>query len=177
MYCESVKGATTCIVVNRCIWSAELSRFSALQRALSTAVGEYIRAGGEPADQMIRSLIDCEYDYINYDHPDFIGGSSAVAAVLAAKKMRGSQKADGGKDKPENAAEQGARNQRAVAEAHPPPTIIRNARGPRVETVNNNPMVGLKVCLSFVFPLPTAACVPGWHGFCGAACLTAQAVM
>eukprot|EP00803_Ostreobium_quekettii_P000358 evm.model.scf_2577.1 EVM.evm.TU.scf_2577.1 scf_2577:2056-6930(-) len=122
----------------------ELSRFSALQRGLSIAVGEYIRAGGEPADQMIRSLIDCEHGYINYDHPDFIGGKSAVAAVLADKKMRSGKKTDSAKQQADAALDQGLRNQQGNTDNRPQPTVIRNVRGPRVETAGSSAMVGLK---------------------------------
>ncbi|CAD7704395.1 unnamed protein product [Ostreobium quekettii] len=121
----------------------ELCRFSALQRGLSIAVGDYIRGGGEPADQMIRSLIDCEHDYINYDHPDFIGGKSAVAAVLADKKMRAGKRAEAAKQQVDGTAEQPARNQRNNTENRPQPTV-RNARGPRTETIGSTAMVGLK---------------------------------
>ncbi len=43
---------------------------------------DFIRSGAAPADAMIRSLVDCECDYINCDHPDFIGGRGAIRAVL-----------------------------------------------------------------------------------------------
>lgn len=45
------------------------------------AVEEYVNSGAQPAERMIRDLIDCEHSYINTDHPDFIGGSRAIAQV------------------------------------------------------------------------------------------------
>lgn len=72
----------------------ELSRFSTLQRSVSDSVAEYIRAGGEPAEAMIRMLVDCEHDYINYDHPLFIGGPNAVADVLSERKARRGSRTD-----------------------------------------------------------------------------------
>ncbi len=35
-----------------------------------------------PAERMIRDCVACELAYINTDHPAFIGGNRAIAAVL-----------------------------------------------------------------------------------------------
>ena len=51
------------------------------QARLVEAVEEYVNSGAQPAERMIRDLIDCEHSYINTDHPDFIGGSRAIAQV------------------------------------------------------------------------------------------------
>ena len=37
-----------------------------------------LQSGAEPAEKMIRELVACEHEYINTDHPDFIGGTRAV---------------------------------------------------------------------------------------------------
>ena len=37
-----------------------------------------MQSGAEPAEKMIRELVACEHEYINTDHPDFIGGTRAV---------------------------------------------------------------------------------------------------
>eukprot|EP00878_Enallax_costatus_P013508 GHUV01014123.1.p1 GENE.GHUV01014123.1~~GHUV01014123.1.p1 ORF type:complete len:883 (+),score=283.34 GHUV01014123.1:471-3119(+) len=66
----------------------DLGRFPVLQRRLATAVIEYIQAGAEPAEKMIRELIACEHEYINTDHPDFIGGTRAVKAVMEEREAR-----------------------------------------------------------------------------------------
>ena len=51
------------------------------QARLVEAVEEYVNSGAQPAESMIRDLIECEHSYINTDHPDFIGGSRAIAQV------------------------------------------------------------------------------------------------
>eukprot|EP00198_Chlamydomonas_reinhardtii_P007892 XP_001697229.1 dynamin-related GTPase [Chlamydomonas reinhardtii] len=62
----------------------EAARFPQLQRHLAHAVVDFIHSGTLPADSMIRSLVDCECDYINCDHPDFIGGRGAIRSVMQA---------------------------------------------------------------------------------------------
>eukprot|EP00879_Flechtneria_rotunda_P015506 GHRR01016216.1.p1 GENE.GHRR01016216.1~~GHRR01016216.1.p1 ORF type:complete len:589 (+),score=198.40 GHRR01016216.1:203-1969(+) len=66
----------------------DLGRFPALQRRLAAAVLEYMQSGAEPAEKMIRELVACEHEYINTDHPDFIGGTRAVKAVMEAREAR-----------------------------------------------------------------------------------------
>ncbi|GMH32307.1 hypothetical protein BSKO_00141 [Bryopsis sp. KO-2023] len=125
----------------------ELSRFNALQRSVADSVTEYIRAGGEPAEQMIRMIIDCEYDYINYDHPSFIGGPNAVAEVLADKKMRTLHKSENGaREHSEGGNAELNPRQKGMNDGHPhhQATVIRNARTPRVESAGAPPKLGLK---------------------------------
>ncbi|WIA15453.1 hypothetical protein OEZ85_002099 [Tetradesmus obliquus] len=76
----------------------DLGRFPALQRRLAAAVLEYIQSGAEPAEKMIRELVACEHEYINTDHPDFIGGTRAVKAVMEAREARKSAAAEGAQD-------------------------------------------------------------------------------
>ena len=38
-----------------------------------------------PAERMIRDCVSCELAYINTDHPAFIGGNRAIAAVLGGQ--------------------------------------------------------------------------------------------
>jgi len=38
-----------------------------------------------PAERMIRDCVACELAYINTDHPAFIGGNRAIAAVLGGQ--------------------------------------------------------------------------------------------
>ena len=40
-----------------------------------------MNSGAQPAERMIRDIIECEHSYINTDHADFIGGSRAIAQV------------------------------------------------------------------------------------------------
>jgi hypothetical protein len=44
-------------------------RFPVLQRQLAASVLDFIRSGADPAERMIGSLIECEHDFINCDHP------------------------------------------------------------------------------------------------------------
>ncbi|KAG2490563.1 hypothetical protein HYH03_010957 [Edaphochlamys debaryana] len=71
----------------------EAARFPTLQRHLAHAVVEFIRSGAAPADAMLRSLVECECDYINCDHPDFVGGRGAIRAVLQDRAARGASAA------------------------------------------------------------------------------------
>lgn len=45
-----------------------------MQRSLSESVAEFIEAGSQVAEVMIRQLVDYEHDFINYDNPLFAGG-------------------------------------------------------------------------------------------------------
>lgn len=45
------------------------------------------QAGAEPAEMMIRDLVACEHEYINTDHPDFIGGTRAVKVGATAPSV------------------------------------------------------------------------------------------
>lgn len=49
---------------------------------MTASVEEFIDSGAEPAERMIRNLVDCELAYINTDHPSFIGGSKAISIVM-----------------------------------------------------------------------------------------------
>ena len=106
------------------------ARFPALQRALAHAVMDFIRSGAEPAERMIRHLVDCEHDYINCDHPEFIGGRGAIRAVMQERSIRTSlshrlDSADSaapppGKENaaaPANGANRGNRSAPAIASA------------------------------------------------------------
>lgn len=66
----------------------DAARFPALQRALAHAVMDFIRSGADPAEKMIRHLVDCEHDYINCDHPEFIGGRGAIRAVMQERSIK-----------------------------------------------------------------------------------------
>ena len=46
------------------------------------AVEGFINAGADPAERMIRDLVECELAYINTDHPQFLGGSRAIGLVM-----------------------------------------------------------------------------------------------
>ncbi|KAG1666352.1 hypothetical protein FOA52_007890 [Chlamydomonas sp. UWO 241] len=72
------------------------TRFPTLQRSLAHAVMDFIRGGAEPAEKMIRALVECEHDYINCDHPEFIGGRGAIRAVMQERSVRVPRGAGGG---------------------------------------------------------------------------------
>ena len=51
------------------------------------AVEDFINEGAVPAERMIRDLVSCEHSYINTDHPQFIGGSRAIALVMDRRQQ------------------------------------------------------------------------------------------
>ncbi|KAF6266399.1 P-loop containing nucleoside triphosphate hydrolase protein [Scenedesmus sp. NREL 46B-D3] len=58
------------------------------------------KSGAEPAEKMIRELVACEHEYINTDHPDFIGGTRAVKvqAVMEGREARKAAAAEGAQE-------------------------------------------------------------------------------
>lgn len=132
------------------------ARFPALQRALAHAVMDFIRSGAEPAERMIRHLVDCEHDYINCDHPEFIGGRGAIRAVMQERSIRTSlsHKLDSAADSallpppgkenaaaPANGAARGNRATPAVA------TAEGGGKDSRASAAQNgHATMGLKVC-------------------------------
>ncbi len=67
------------------------------------AVENFINSGAEPAERMIRDLLECELAYINTDHAQFIGGSRAIGMVME----RRSRLAEGEAASEETAAKNG----------------------------------------------------------------------
>lgn len=117
---------------------SELSRFAALQKRVLDATSEFIRSGGRPTESMIQNLIDCEYNYVNYDHPDFIGGSNAVAEVLAD---RGETERRPARPKRNDMGQNGQNKGVPVS-----PVVIRNLRNPVIEAIGSSAAEqGLKV--------------------------------
>ena len=60
----------------------ELQRFSGLRERVIDTTRNLLREYLAPTRQMIMNLIKIELAYININHPDFIGGSQAVAVVM-----------------------------------------------------------------------------------------------
>lgn len=116
---------------------ADLSRFASLQKKVTDATSEFIRSGGLPAEEMIKNLIDCEYDYINYDHEDFIGGSNAVAEVMMESR-RGRGPSSVKTDPPPGRNGQSPSPQQL-------PVVMRNLHNPVIESVGSSAEPGLKV--------------------------------
>lgn len=69
----------------------ELDKYPVLQRRLATSVLIWIQQGAEPAERMISDLVECEHDFINTDHPEFIGGTRAVRVVMEQREIRKQQ--------------------------------------------------------------------------------------
>ncbi|CAH0476525.1 unnamed protein product [Peronospora belbahrii] len=60
----------------------ELTRFPELRDRVMEVVNGMLRASLVPTQAMIQNLIRIELAYINTNHPDFIGGSRAVAQLM-----------------------------------------------------------------------------------------------
>lgn len=62
--------------------TTELTRFPELRDRVTDVVTNMLRACVGPTRMMISNLIKIELAYINTSHPDFIGGSRAVAQLM-----------------------------------------------------------------------------------------------
>lgn len=60
----------------------ELTRFPELRNRVMEVVNGLLRASLIPTQAMIQNLIRIELAYVNTNHPDFIGGSRAVAQLM-----------------------------------------------------------------------------------------------
>lgn len=68
----------------------ELRRFDSLREKIIDVVNNMLREFKKPTREMIQDLISMEIDYVNTNHPDFIGGGSAIAKIKArAQKQDG----------------------------------------------------------------------------------------
>jgi len=63
----------------------ELARFGNLREKIIDVVNEMLRKYKMPTREMIQDLIGIEIDYVNTNHPDFIGGGSAVAKLIQSR--------------------------------------------------------------------------------------------
>lgn len=62
--------------------TTELTRFPELRDRVLDVVNQMLRKRMSPTQSMISNLIKIELAYINTSHPDFIGGSRAVAQLM-----------------------------------------------------------------------------------------------
>mmetsp|Transcript_83975 Transcript_83975/g.237666 ORF Transcript_83975/g.237666 Transcript_83975/m.237666 type:complete len:260 (-) Transcript_83975:98-877(-) len=62
--------------------TTELTRFPELRDRVLDVVNQLLRKCVAPTQNMISNLIKIELAYINTSHPDFIGGSRAVAQLM-----------------------------------------------------------------------------------------------
>lgn len=60
----------------------ELSRFPELRNRVIEVVNHMLRSSLVPTQAMVQNLIQIELSYVNTNHPDFIGGSRAVAQLM-----------------------------------------------------------------------------------------------
>uniref|UniRef100_K3XBJ4 Dynamin-type G domain-containing protein n=1 Tax=Globisporangium ultimum (strain ATCC 200006 / CBS 805.95 / DAOM BR144) TaxID=431595 RepID=K3XBJ4_GLOUD len=60
----------------------ELSRFPELRNRVIEVVNNMLRSSLVPTQAMVQNLIQIELSYVNTNHPDFIGGSRAVAQLM-----------------------------------------------------------------------------------------------
>ena len=71
-------------IISQCE-NREFSRFRALHEKIMVTVTALLKKRLEPSMTMIENLVKIELAYINTSHPDFTGGSTAVAQMLEAK--------------------------------------------------------------------------------------------
>lgn len=63
----------------------EMQRFPGLREKILEVTHAVIRKSFHPANNMVSNLIRIEREYINVDHPDFIGGLGAMSCVQEAR--------------------------------------------------------------------------------------------
>ncbi|CAB9512103.1 Dynamin-1-like protein [Seminavis robusta] len=61
---------------------SELTRFPTLRDRMIEVVNMLLKRAMEPTQMMVSNLVKIELAYINTSHPDFIGGSRAVAQLM-----------------------------------------------------------------------------------------------
>eukprot|EP00978_Attheya_sp_CCMP212_P001582 scaffold3243_cov47-Attheya_sp.AAC.5 len=82
----------------------EFMRFPAMRERLVDVVNDLLKRCVGPTQMMVSNLVKIELAYINTSHPDFIGGSKAVARLLESQRKEEAQK----KQKMENASRNGS---------------------------------------------------------------------
>lgn len=87
LHCKELVEEELMKIARDCV-SYEVSRFRNLHKSVIDCAFEFIRKSGFPAEEMIRNLIECEAESINYDHHDFIGGSNVIAEVLSERRVK-----------------------------------------------------------------------------------------
>eukprot|EP00750_Incisomonas_marina_P009629 INCI16060.2.p1 GENE.INCI16060.2~~INCI16060.2.p1 ORF type:complete len:760 (+),score=150.27 INCI16060.2:426-2705(+) len=71
----------------------EMIRFSVLRERVIECVTDLLRQRLRPTKEMVVSLIQLELSYINTNHPDFIGGSRAIAELMARMQQEAAEQA------------------------------------------------------------------------------------
>mmetsp|Transcript_24788 Transcript_24788/g.68601 ORF Transcript_24788/g.68601 Transcript_24788/m.68601 type:complete len:717 (+) Transcript_24788:56-2206(+) len=72
---------------------SELTRFPVLRERMSEVVMNLLRRCVGPTQMMVSNVVKIELAYVNTSHPDFIGGSAAVAGLMqkSAKEDRAAE--------------------------------------------------------------------------------------
>ncbi|KAL9321356.1 hypothetical protein ACSQ67_013195 [Phaseolus vulgaris] len=129
IYDELMKISHRCMVT-------ELQRFPFLRKRMDEVIGNFLREGLEPSENMIAHMVEMEMDYINTSHPNFIGGSKALEiAVQQSKSSRAAISVSRQKDALESdkgsASERSVKSRAILARqangvvTDPPPPILR----------------------------------------------------
>ncbi|CAM9381064.1 unnamed protein product [Ascophyllum nodosum] len=112
---------------------AELGRFPCLRDRIVEVNHKLLRKCMNPTQTMIANLIKLELAYINTSHPDFIGGSRAIAEVMDRNRMaNGGAGVAGAGDNPAGLRSPPPRNaasmsmgQGSTSSLSPPPRVLR----------------------------------------------------
>ncbi|CAL5183250.1 unnamed protein product [Lathyrus oleraceus] len=106
IYDELIKMSHRCMVT-------ELQRFPFLRKRMDEVIGNFLREGLEPSENMIAHIMEMEMDYINTSHPNFVGGSKALEiAVQQTKSSRAALSVSRPKDALES--DKGSASERSV---------------------------------------------------------------
>ena len=107
VHAELVRTCTQCEQL-----MAGLARFPVLRQRLMACVYELLRGRVEPCKSVVTNYIACELSYINTSHPDFIGGSAAVASIMERMNAVGSGSGQMGAGKDKDGKEAGKDRER-----------------------------------------------------------------
>lgn len=99
----------------------ELTRFADLRDRLVEVVNQMLRQSLGPTQSMISNLIKIELSYVNTNHPDFIGGSRAVAQLMEKIQHESSHYSQGGGAIESRSASSDKERQRAESKSEAPP--------------------------------------------------------
>jgi len=140
----------------------DFARFPILERRAREAAQDFIVQGCPQTEQMILNLLSIETSYINTDHPQFIGGSNAVAHVIQQRKERplGTSSSDDGggstahMPRTSNSAASAPSLAQAASSSSPAVVVLR---GGRHEHSNSTGVLGLKAVEPELFSGATGA--------------------
>lgn len=111
---------------------AELSRFPTLRERMVEVNHKLLRKCMNPTQTMIANLIKLELAYINTSHPDFIGGSRAIAEVMERNRTpngSGVETPTGVRSPPPSSNVRGGNTVAAMGSISPPRNIAQRTAG------------------------------------------------